>query len=950
MVALVLLAVLALVPPIVLVTSPMHRRLALRNAVRRPREALLVIVGSMLATALITASFVIGDSFRASIRSNVHTQLGPVDEIVGVPLAQRTQLDPLLTATIPGTDGVEPLVRSAATAAVLRADGTAEASAPVAQLLELDFARARNFGGDPRATGVTGPTPTGNQVVITAPLAAKLGVRIGAHITANALGRSLPLTVVRVVPQQGLAGLWLGNDFTTVSYNMFVAPGTIARVAAVGAASAQPPQYIVLVSNRGDVESGAARTAAVTTAITHTLPVGVHAEVSPVKQNALDAADTAGKSLTQLYSTVGSFAVFAGVLLLINIFLMLGEERKSELGMLRAMGMRRRSLIAAFAAEGWIYGVIASVVGAGVGLGVGRLVLVGAARIVNGNDPETRLAFTFHAEPRSILVGLGIGLAIALVTIYATSVVISRFNIIAAIRDTDAPSKRTRSWTSILRGVLAALGAALLVSGVARHDVVPMMIGGALLAVGSTKFLTRVLGHRAAVTITAGGALAWTVASVPLAVGLGGDLPFQGFFVQGIVLVVSAVVLISEYQSELGHLLARVTRNNLSVRLGLAYPLARRQRTALTLAQFSIVVFVLTYISVLTGMFRTQADALAKNLGGSSNAFVKSNPGNPIPIGSVAQQPGVRAVVPLTFIGADITPPTDTKPTQWFMSGFDRSMLAGTPPKLRDRGRFGSDRAAYDYVLTHPGTAIADEFFLARRAAGPPQAKVHIGDTITVADRFSGRSRRVEIVAMGQNDWLLDGGLTSVDTIRSISPDAVPTRAFVDAVDPAAFSRRAENLWFAQGAQADPLRTLVDKRLTRQTQFFTLIRAFLALGLVIGIAGIGVIMVRAVRERRRQVGVLRALGFPAGRVSNAFAIEAMFVALEGVVVGVLLGLVCTWSVTLSNSFGDSLRFVLPVTPIVVLVLGTLLGALLATLGPARSASRIDPAVALRIND
>ena len=42
-------------------------------------------------------------------------------------------------------------------------------------------------------------------------------------------------------------------------------------------------------------------------------------------------------------------------------------------------------------------------------------------------------------------------------------------------------------------------------------------------------------------------------------------------------------------------------------------------------------------------------------------------------------------------------------------------------------------------------------------------------------------------------------------------------------------------------------------------------------------------MVRAVRERRRQVGVLRALGFQAAAVRAAFVVESAFVAVEGVV-------------------------------------------------------------------
>src|SRR5438105_14122440 len=58
------------------------RRLAIRNAVRRPRETALVLLGAMLGTAIITSSYVVGDTLRSSVRRGAYTQLGPVDETV----------------------------------------------------------------------------------------------------------------------------------------------------------------------------------------------------------------------------------------------------------------------------------------------------------------------------------------------------------------------------------------------------------------------------------------------------------------------------------------------------------------------------------------------------------------------------------------------------------------------------------------------------------------------------------------------------------------------------------------------------------------------------------------------------------------------------------------------------------------------------------------------------
>ncbi len=563
----IIAAVLSLPFLAVLLTRPVLRRLAVRNAIRRPRETLLVIAGSLLATALMTAAFVVGDTFDASLRANAYTQLGPVDEMVNVPVADSSALDRVAALRSPDIDGTLRVTLAGASAATFDGRGLVRAAAPKTQLLELDFAAARGFGGDPSVTGISGPSPGAGSTVLTRPLADRLHVGPGATITVWAWGASTRLRVERVLPQRGLAGLWTGREF--LSYNAFVAPGTIARLAGAGPTTAAPPQATLLVSNRGGVESGAARTSAVLRAL-QTAFGSRTGTIETVKRDALDAATQAGKSLRQIYQLLGFFAVAAGVLLLINIFLMLAEERQSELGMLRAMGLKRRSLVSAFAAEGWLYAVVACALGTIVGLGVARLVMAGASRLFNERDADFRLPIRFHFKIASLQSGFTLGFVIAMVTVVATSVAISRFNIISAIRDLEREKRAPRHWTVAMWSVVAALGGALLAAGVARHAVTSMLIGGGLVAVGLRFSLRFRVADRAVRTATALAALAWGVAAIPVASVLGGDLPIAAFLVQGMMLVIASVVLVSEYQREIGLLLSHASRKHLAVRLGMA--------------------------------------------------------------------------------------------------------------------------------------------------------------------------------------------------------------------------------------------------------------------------------------------------------------------------------------------------------------------------------------------
>src|SRR4029453_17257892 len=58
------------------------RRLALRQINRRRGEAALVVAGSVLGTAIIVGSLVVGDTLDRSVRQDAYQRLGVIDEVV----------------------------------------------------------------------------------------------------------------------------------------------------------------------------------------------------------------------------------------------------------------------------------------------------------------------------------------------------------------------------------------------------------------------------------------------------------------------------------------------------------------------------------------------------------------------------------------------------------------------------------------------------------------------------------------------------------------------------------------------------------------------------------------------------------------------------------------------------------------------------------------------------
>jgi putative ABC transport system permease protein len=204
------------------------------------------------------------------------------------------------------------------------------------------------------------------------------------------------------------------------------------------------------------------------------------------------------------------------------------------------------------------------------------------------------------------------------------------------------------------------------------------------------------------------------------------------------------------------------------------------------------------------------------------------------------------------------------------------------------------------------------------------------------------------------SDFQFNGLLVGRSVVDGIlGARSVPNRTYVavePGADPVEVARALNGELVSEGVDARTFRSVVKEALSEQEGFFRLMEGFLSLGLLIGIAGLGVVMVRAVRERRRQIGMLRAMGFTAPDIRTAFLVEATFVAVRGLVLGVLLGLVTSYSLLdHSNVFeGVHLEFSVPWSVLALVVGVPLVSSLLAAVGPAGRASAIKPAVALRV--
>src|SRR6266480_2805520 len=174
----------------------------------------------------------------------------------------------------------------------------------------------------------------------------------------------------------------------------------------------------IRISNIGGVADGLGVADNVTTNLRlsialHHLDLRVHS----VKADGIAQAVQVGRDATELFLVMGAFGILAGILLIVNIFVMLAEERKPELGIARALGFLRRDLLTAFALEGTFYAIVAAVLGALAGLGLGYVMIYFFDRLV----PHGDVVVTFHFDATSVITAFVARAALTWVTILVAS-------------------------------------------------------------------------------------------------------------------------------------------------------------------------------------------------------------------------------------------------------------------------------------------------------------------------------------------------------------------------------------------------------------------------------------------------------------------------------------------------------------------------------------------------
>jgi putative ABC transport system permease protein len=278
---------------------------------------------------------------------------------------------------------------------------------------------------------------------------------------------------------------------------------------------------------------------------------------------------------------------------------------------------------------------------------------------------------------------------------------------------------------------------------------------------------------------------------------------------------------------------------------------------------------------------------------------------------------------------------------------------------VQDRGRaLGEDIAVDGVDPAAIGDVLGEEAFASLAGAG--------GSGAVVTERFAdehdlGEGDRLAVTApTGKRLDLRVTGISHPDKFNPLGMgDVTIARTAYDG----AFAVERERFAFVNAGDAPAaslersLGQFADVKVQSKSEFESdqsawvdqilgIFYVLLGLAVIVSLFGIVNTMALSVLERTRELGMLRAIGMTRRQVRRMVRHESVVTALIGAALGIGVGLFLAALATTALS-DEGLRFAVPIGSLVAFTVVAALAGVLAAIGPARRAARLDPLKALQ---
>jgi putative ABC transport system permease protein len=157
-----------------------------------------------------------------------------------------------------------------------------------------------------------------------------------------------------------------------------------------------------------------------------------------------------------------------------------------------------------------------------------------------------------------------------------------------------------------------------------------------------------------------------------------------------------------------------------------------------------------------------------------------------------------------------------------------------------------------------------------------------MGRIYTIEDE-SGTEVKLEVIGILENSVFGGTFIMSEGNLERLYPSRAEYKYLLFKINPgvetsnADLATQLEQQLNEYGLDAEVISEMIRENNAYERSFMGLFQAFLGLGLVVGILGLGAITARNVQERKYELGVLRALGYTRRMIIKAFLLEPVVI-------------------------------------------------------------------------
>jgi len=580
-------------------------------------------------------------------------------------------------------------------------------------------------------------------------------------------------------------------------------------------------------------------------------------------------------------------ALVVGMFLVTNTVAANVVRRRSEIGLLRALGLSRQSVVVLIVAESLLLGLVGSALGISFGLQVARTLLQSVASTVTSHYVLLSMQ-EIMVNPWSLLAAGLAGLLAAGFAAWWPARQASLVSPVDALQPGNSADRASQAQYPFLRAALVCLLLAFLFSATALY----------------------------------------------------GRIPRTGFLAALSILLASAF---------LAPLIARLL--SLLPTLPFSTPILARSaftrglhRHGLAAAALSVAVAMAIGVTIMVHSFRATVDQW---IGESIKADLFIAPSTNLIAGALEPLDPEAETLALATPGVQAV--GTYRELRLFLNGLPTKLAACKLEVLRVYNplTFLSSLPEDPYELCQKKDyAIISENFARRRRIKvndtlslPTPTGTH---ALKVAAIFRDYTSESGIILLDRTTYrrlTQDQGLTSLalHLHSGISPNEVGN-SLREQLRP-----RGEFLIYSQAGLRDEALRIFDRSFAVTALLRTLAIAVAALGVTLSLTALGI-------ERTREIGILRATGASRGQILRTIMTESAYLGTAGILLGLVTGFAVAlilMQVINRAFFGWTIDWHTPYPSLVGIVIGMMVACLLASLPPAWRASRLSPAEALR---